>query len=34
MEFIFPDKLYDSSDWEEGKYSKPLIGLIFRALRA
>ena len=25
MELLFPDALYDSSEWEEGKYSKELL---------
>lgn len=25
MELIFPDALYDSPEWEEGKYSKKLL---------
>ena len=28
MELIFPDALYDSSEWEEGKYSKELLSHI------
>ena len=28
MELIFPDILYDSSEWEEGKYSKELLSRI------
>lgn len=28
MELIYPDALYDSSEWEEGKYSKELLSHI------
>lgn len=28
MELIFPDVLYDSSEWKEGKYSKKLLSHI------